>query len=111
MALMGTQTAADTVIQASPGRGLVLLGIAVSVLALVAYMVQVWLASFFTPWYWPIAATVGVLLILAGTWQAWSVWRIVGLMFFGLLAAGAGLYITKVSGSPPYAGPLAGGQA
>lgn len=104
------QTAADNVVQNSPGRALVLLGVAVCLLALGAYAVQVWLASFVTPWYWPIAGTVGVLLILAGTWQAWSVWRIVGLVFFGLLAAGEWFYVAKLSLLPPYTGPLAVGQ-
>jgi hypothetical protein len=107
---MATQTTAENVVRTSSGRGLVLLGIAICLLALAAYVVQVWQASFITPWYWPIAGTIGVLLILAGTWQAWSVLRIVALLFFGLLAAGEWFYVAKLSLLPPYSGPLAVGE-
>jgi hypothetical protein len=96
-----------------PGRLLVALGLLLAALGIAGYAAQ--LAGYadrlgvhrlYNPWYVPIAATVGALLLVASLWQARSVWRWVALVLLVLLA---GFEWTALLGArlPAYAGPVA----
>jgi hypothetical protein len=93
----------------SAGRWLFLLGLAVAWLGVFAYVGQVLLAQrLFTPWYLPIAGTLGVLLLLVALWRRVTVWRVILLLPMLLLAAGEWF---MVRGSlPAYTGPVEVGR-
>ena len=61
------------------------------------------------PWYAPIAATLGVLLIAVALWQARSVWRLLALLLIVLLAGAEWAFMLETR-LPAYAGPVAAGQ-
>jgi hypothetical protein len=89
----------------STGRLFLFLGLALGVLGVAAYVVQVanqWLKA---PWYLPILATLGVLLLVASLWQRRTVWRVLALILLVLLA---GFEWTFLLGTrlPAYAGPV-----
>jgi hypothetical protein len=59
-----------------PGRFLLAVGLALPFLGILAYVVQVSLQRLMTPWYMPVLATLGVVLVFMAIWQARSVWRV-----------------------------------
>jgi cytochrome oxidase Cu insertion factor (SCO1/SenC/PrrC family) len=61
------------------------------------------------PWYLPIAAVLGVLLVLASLWQARSVWRVLALLLVVLIAGAEGSFLYAMR-LPRYEGPVAVGQ-
>jgi hypothetical protein len=93
----------------SAGRPLFLLGLTIAWLGVFAYVGQVLLAQrLFTPWYLPIAGTLGVLLLLVALWQRVTVWRVIVLLPMLLLAGGEWF---MVRGSlPAYTGPVEVGR-
>lgn len=92
-----------------PGRLLVFIGLALGLLGIVGYAVQLWMQRLSTPWYMPIAATLGVVLVVASLWQARSVWRALALVLVVVLAA-ADWGLVLRSRLPAYAGPVAADQ-
>jgi hypothetical protein len=86
------------------------LGLAVAVLGIAAYVLQIRAQVLKAPWYMPCLATLGVALVAASLWQARSVWRIAALAFVVLLAA-AEWALLLVPGLPRYAGPLNVGKS
>jgi hypothetical protein len=94
----------------SAGRGLLWLGIAITLLAVIAYAALLVGAHFLhTPWYAPALATLGVCLIILSLARRFTFLRIVALLFIGLLAAGEWWFLLAGTRLPPYAGPAAAG--
>jgi hypothetical protein len=91
------------------GRMLLLLGLALPFLGILAYAVQIWAKRLSSPWYVPVAATLGVVCIAAALWQRRTVWRVIALVLVGLLA-GAQWMLLATSRLPEYTGPVAAGQ-
>ena len=94
---------------AKSGRGLLFLGLACAVLGIAAYMVQVSMSHLTTPWYLPVTAILGVVLVVLSLREKRTVWRWLMLAFVGFLAAFEGLFFfgTRL---PAYAGPLEVGK-
>jgi cytochrome oxidase Cu insertion factor (SCO1/SenC/PrrC family) len=61
------------------------------------------------PWFLPISATLGAILIVASLWQARRVGRILALVVV-LLLAGAEWMFVLATRLPAYTGPVAIGQ-
>src|SRR5262245_61150865 len=92
------------------GRSLLWLGLAVTVLAIAAYVVQVSFARLSSPLYVPIAATIGVALVIAALMKQRSFWRWTALVFIVFLA-GAEWFFVIGTRLPNYSGPVAVGQS
>jgi hypothetical protein len=92
-----------------PGRLFLVLGLGVAALGVIGYAVQLTAHRLTAPWYLPIAATLGVILIIASLWQARTVWRVLALLLVGLLA-GAEWTFLLATRLPAYTGPVAAGQ-
>lgn len=88
------------------GRFFLLLGIAVAVLGAIAYVVQIKAQRLTAPWYVPIAATIGLLLVVVSLWRGRTVWRAIALVLL-VLFAGAAWAFLLLSRLPPYTGPVA----
>jgi hypothetical protein len=71
-----------------------------------AYVAQLAMHRLWTPWYLPLAATLGALVLVVALWQARSIWRILALVLVVLLAAGAWTFLLAAR-LPAYAGPVA----
>src|SRR6476646_1727143 len=92
-----------------PGRRFLALGLALTALGLIGYAGQLALHRLTTPWYLPLTATLGVILIIASLWQARTVWRVLALLLVGLLAGAEWTYLLTTR-LPAYTGPVAVGQ-
>src|SRR5438445_5201549 len=89
-----------------PGRLFVWLGLAVTALGVIGYLVQLlWAQRLFTPWYLPLSATLGVFLVLVSVGQAGVVWRKLVLMLVFLVAI-AEWFFMFAEPLPPYRGPV-----
>ncbi|HEY7309963.1 MAG TPA: hypothetical protein VH643_11440 [Gemmataceae bacterium] len=88
------------------GRLFLLLGIAVAVLGVIAYVVQIKAQRLTAPWYVPIAATIGLLLVVVSLWRGRTVWRALVLVLL-VLFAGAAWAFMLTARLPPYTGPIA----
>jgi hypothetical protein len=94
-----------------PGRRYAWLGIAIAVLGVGGYVFQLMVLKWtFTPWYVPIMVTVGAGLLVWSVWFRRTVWRIVGLLLIGLLAAFEWYFLVYFSRLPRYEGPVAVGK-
>jgi hypothetical protein len=92
-----------------PRRLLLVLGPMIAILGVIAYVVQVSLGRLGAPWYMPIAATLGALLVSASLRQRRSLGRIV-LTVALVLFAGATWAFLLGTRLPAYTGPLAVGK-
>jgi hypothetical protein len=92
-----------------PGRLYLLLGLAVTALGIVGYIVQINLERLTMPWYLPASATLGVLLLVLSLLQARSIWRVLALALVLLFAGAEYAMLWKVR-LPEYKGPIAVGQ-
>ena len=92
-----------------PGRLYLWLGLGLPVVALLGYVAQMWAQRLVAPWYLPLAATLGLVLLAVALWQARTVWRVLALLLV-LLFTGAGWTFLLSSRLPTYAGPVAVGQ-
>jgi hypothetical protein len=92
-----------------PGRLLLWLGFALPFLGIAAYVVQMWAERLYAPWYVPIAATLGVVLVLVSLVLARTVWRVLVLLLVVALA-GFEWYALMGMRAPAYTGPVADGQ-
>jgi hypothetical protein len=102
-------TPSSAPVRQSDGRLLVALGLGLALLGIVAYMVQVAaMHHLVTPWYAPIATTLGVVLLLIAMRRKRRVWRILALLFVGLVAGLEWIFVFV--GLPPYTGPVAEGR-
>ena len=92
-----------------PGRLFLALGLLVTVLGIIAYIVQLSAGRLFMPWYLPVSATLGVFLVLVSVWQKGIVLRKIVLMLVLMVAIFA-WYFMFAEPLPPYTGPVAVGQ-
>jgi len=91
------------------GRLLLLLGLGLAVLGVVAYVVQFSFQRLMTPWYTPILALIGVVLVVVSLFERRTVWRLFALLAV-LLLAGAELAFLYALRLPPYTGPITVGR-
>jgi hypothetical protein len=91
------------------GRPFLLLGLGLAVLGVVAFVVQIARQQLMAPWYMPILALLGVVLIVISLLERRTIWRVFGLVAVVLLvgAEWAFLYAVRL---PPYTGPIAVGR-
>lgn len=108
---MNDQQAAPADKRRYPGRLLLWLGVLAAVAGPVIYTIQVQCKSLLTPWYVPILATLGALLIVSSLVRSRTIarWGAVGLvtLFAGLIW----LMMLVGMATPPYTGPATVGQA
>jgi hypothetical protein len=64
------------------------MGVGVTALGILAYVIQIAADHLKAPWYLPFSALVGVACVAIALWQARSVWRVLALILL-LLVAGA----------------------
>jgi hypothetical protein len=102
-------TPSPNVSHGRPGRSLVALGLALPLLAVTAYAAQLSTYRMTTPWYLPVAATLGVVLVAAALWQARTIWRWLALLPVLLMCAAAWLFVLGTR-LPAYTGPVAAGE-
>ena len=95
--------------QRSLGRPFLLLGLALAVLGIAAYAVQISLQRLIAPWYMPILASLGVVLVIISLLERRTVWRASALLAVLVLASAqwAFLYAARL---PPYTGPIVVGR-
>jgi hypothetical protein len=93
-----------------PGRLFLAAGLAIGPLGVLGYFVQLSMQRLSTPWYLPISATLGVLLIVVSLWQARTFWRILALVLVVLLAGTEWVVLLRAR-LPAYAGPVAADQS
>jgi cytochrome oxidase Cu insertion factor (SCO1/SenC/PrrC family) len=86
------------------------LGLGLAALGILAYVVQIKAQRLVTPWYMPIAATLGLVFLAVSLWKKRTVWRILALLLVGLLA-GAEWALLLASRLPAYTGPVVAGQS
>jgi hypothetical protein len=91
------------------GRLLLALGLSLTVLGVLAYIVQLSTKRLLTPWYMPAATTLGAILLVASLWQRRTVWRVLALLLL-LLLAGLEWAVFLAAQLPAYTGPLAEGK-
>ena len=72
--------------------------------------VQISLKQLWTPWYVPVLASLGVVLMIAAVRQRRSVWRGAALAFFALLCGGEWYLMLVSFKSPAYSGPAQPGS-
>ena len=88
---------------------LLTLGLCLPALGVLGYVVQLQMQHLWAPWYMPIAATIGVVLVAISMWKKPGVLRGLALLaVFSLSAAEWGL--TVGLRLPAYTGPVAAGS-
>jgi hypothetical protein len=92
-----------------PGRLFLALGLALAILGVAGYAVQLSNGRLTAPWYMPCLATLGVVLLAVSLWQARSVWRVLALLLVVLLASAGWAYLLATR-LPAYTGPVAAGR-
>jgi hypothetical protein len=107
---MDTTQSVETI--AKPrGWPLFLAGFLLIVVGPVLYAIQFQMGRLNTPWYMPILATTGVLLMAASLWVRMGILRSIGLVFFGLFCAFQWYAIGFMALLPSYTGPAQAGVA
>jgi hypothetical protein len=94
----------------SPGRLIAWSGLAIAVLGVVGYMVQLFvLKRTFEPWYVPIMGTLGAGLLLWSVLLQRTVWRKI-LLLVWMLVVFEWFFMIVLSRLPPYTGPVTVGK-
>ena len=107
---MAPATTSSAGIDRSRGRGLLWVGIVLTLLAIALWVGQVVLLKrLFAPWYVPAATTLGALLLLASVIQRRGVLRILALVLIAALAGLEWFFIASFSRLPTYEGPAQAG--
>ena len=81
-----------------PGRLLAALGLGLAALGIAAYVVQIAAQRLTTPWYLPIAATLGGSCLVVSLWQERTVWRVLALLLVLLLAGAEWTFLLRRRG-------------
>jgi len=76
----------------------------------VGYFAQLGARQLWTPWYVPLLASVGLLLMAASLWRRPGAVRFLGLAAFGLLCGLEWYFLLVASKTPAYAGPALPGR-
>jgi hypothetical protein len=94
-------------IRRSRGRWWLWLGVGLGLLGEALYLVQVFLLKqLVTPWYLPIMATAGALLVLISVRQRLTWARMVGLVLLALFGGFQWYFLLSISRLPEYKGPV-----
>jgi hypothetical protein len=91
------------------GRLFLWLGFGLAVLGVAAYVAQVSLQRLSIPWYMPVLAAAGAVLIGVSLWRKATVWRGVALAFVVMLMS-AEIAMWFAVRLPAYEGPVAQGR-
>jgi hypothetical protein len=95
----------------SPGRLIAWLGLAIAVLGVAGYMVQLFVfRRTFEPWYVPILGTLGAGLLFWSILLQGVVWRKLLLFLVGMLVIFEWFFMLYISRLPPYTGPVTVGK-
>jgi hypothetical protein len=94
----------------SRGRGLLWAGIAIGLLGIPLYIVQFSMGVFTVPWYQPVLATLGALLLLVAVARRGSIARVIALVLIGGFAGLDWYFVASISKLPSYEGPARAGQ-
>src|SRR5436309_11574893 len=89
----------------APRRPLYLLGVLLVLLGPVLYFIQLQLHYLKTPWYLPVLASAGVLLMALSLRQRRGIFRIVFLLLFALVCGFEWFMILVAFKTPAYTGP------
>jgi len=92
------------------GRLYLVLGMLVAVSGLVIYTIQMLAKIHSSPWYVPVLATLGALVIVYSLVLRRTIWRWGTAGLFTLLAGGIWLMFFALA-APPYTGPVTVGRA
>jgi hypothetical protein len=93
-----------------PGRTYLVLGMLVALAGLVIYAVQLRAKVLTAPWYAPVLATVGLVLVVTALVRSRSGWRWAVAVFFTLFAAAEWVFFLALMSTPAYTGPAKAGQ-
>ena len=87
------------------GRVLLLAGAGLPILGIIAYAGQISLGRLTVPWYMPVLASLGVVLVVTSLWKRPTLWRVLALIAVALVAAGEWglLFAFRL---PRYTGPI-----
>jgi hypothetical protein len=93
------------------GRGLLWLGVFCAFVGPPLYAAQLmaW-GKTFNPWYMPVLATLGAVLVILSLQRRRTAWRGLALVLVLFLAAGDWWFLTSYVRLPVYAGPVAAGE-
>ena len=92
------------------GRAYFWAGIGVCLLGLALVFVQFGLKYLFVPWYSPVLATIGALLLLSSAAQRRSIPRVVVLVLVAAFAGFQWYFFASMIKLPSYAGPAQAGK-
>ncbi len=95
---------------ARSGRALAWLGLGIALLGVILYVIQLALKVLVPPWYAPVLAGLGVILLFVSLRRARTVWRMVGLGFVVVLVACELIILFYRSRLPAYSGPVDAGK-
>src|SRR5262245_16724076 len=96
----------ETSIQSPPTRHWLpfLTGIALFIVGPIVYAAMMQSDMLWTPWFMPILATIGVLLMVLSLWRKFGVVRGIGLLVFLVACAGEWFFFLYMIPTPQYAG-------
>lgn len=89
---------------------LFLAGVLLFIVGPAAYVAQINMHRLWMPWYVPVLASLGVLLMAASVWKRPGILRIAGLVLFVLACAGEWFMVLVATKSPVYVGPALPGN-
>ena len=92
------------------GRLYIILGMLAAFSGLAIYAVQLQMKVLITPWYAPILATFGALLVVAALVKSRTVWRWLATGSITLFAAAQWLMMLVAMSAPAYTGAAIAGQ-
>ena len=92
------------------GRAYFWAGIAACLLGVALVYVQFRLKHLFVPWYSPVLATVGAVLLLLSVARRWSILRVIALVLVAVLAGFEWYVVASFLKLPDYEGPVRAGQ-
>ena len=94
----------------SGGRGLLALGLFLTIVGIVVYTSQVLRGRLAAPWYMPLLASLGLVLVIVSLWYKRTIWRILALVLALLLTGGEWAFLLGLP-TPPYPGPVQAGES
>src|SRR5205809_5775134 len=100
-----TATSSTAVQDRSKGLGYFWAGIAICLLGIALAVVQYSLKMLIAPWYVPVLATLGALLLLRSMALRRSATRLIGLVLVAALAGFEWYFVVSLAKLPEYQGP------
>jgi hypothetical protein len=93
-----------------PGRLYLALGVLVALAGVVLYPLQLRAKVLIAPWYAPILATLGLVLVVLALGRSRSLWRWTAAVLLTLFAAGQWVMLLVLFRAPAYTGPVQAGE-